>query len=77
MELVTYTTNINNEAAACKVAAKLNAVVGAANWQLELDNPQHLLTVYSPGIVDEQEVRAAIRKAGYRAVTVANIFSKS
>lgn len=77
MELITYKTNIKSESAICKVAAQLNAVISPTNWQLDLDSPGHYLTIYSPGIVDAQQVRTAIRKAGYRAVPVENIFSNS
>lgn len=75
MELITYITNIKNEKAVSRVASQLNPVVGAANWQLDIQNDKKLLTVFSPGIINEQEVRAAIRKAGYKATSVDNIYS--
>ncbi len=75
MELITYKTNIQNESAVNKVALLLNPVVGAANWQLDIRDSDAYLTVFSPGIIDEQEVRGAIRKAGFKARNVENIYS--
>lgn len=75
MELITYITNIKNEKAVSRVASQLNPVVGAANWHLDIQNDKKLLTVFSPDIINEQEVRAAIRKAGYKATSVDNIYS--
>ena len=75
MELITFKTNIKNEAAVCRVASQLNPVVGAANWQLDMSSSGRFLTVYSPGKINETQVRAAIRKAGFRAESVENIYS--
>lgn len=75
MELITYKTNISSEAAASRVASLLNTVISPANWQLDLRSADRHLTVFSPGVVDEVQVRNAIRKAGYRAQVVENIYS--
>jgi len=70
MELITYKTNIRNEAALSRVAAHLNKAVGSANWQLDVSSVDRILTVYSPGIVNEDGVLTAIKKAGFKAINL-------
>jgi copper chaperone len=67
MELITYKTNIRSEAALDRVAPHLNKVVGSANWQLDITDTDKVLTVYSPGIVNETALLKAVRKAGFKA----------
>jgi len=72
MELITYKTNIKNEAALSRVAAHLNKAVGSTNWQLDISSIDHVLTVYSPGTVNEDGVLTAIKKAGFKAINLNN-----
>lgn len=75
MQLITYKTNIRNEAAINKVAPLLNKVIGPANWQIDILNNDKELTVFAPGFVDEELVLKAIRKAGFRAENIEDYFS--
>ena len=75
MQLITYKTNIRNEAAINKVAPLLNKVIGPANWQIDILNNDKELTVFAPGFIDEELVLKAIRKAGFRAENIEDYFS--
>ncbi len=77
MELITYKTNIRSEARACRLARRLNHLLGSANWQLDTSSPEHYLTIFSPGIINEAQVHSAIRHAGVRVVRVETILSNS
>ena len=70
MELITYKTNIRNEAALSRVAVYLNKAVGSSNWQLDISSIDRVLTVYSPGIVNEDGVLTAVKKAGFKAMNL-------
>jgi hypothetical protein len=70
MEIIKYKTNIKNDAAVCRIASVLNHIVGSANWQLDIKSPDRFLTVYSPGLVNEHQLKDAIRKAGFKATSV-------
>ena len=67
MELLSFKTNIHNEAAMQKLAPHLDRVVGSPNWQLDIQSADKKLTVFSPGIIHEYQVIAAVKKAGFRA----------
>lgn len=75
MEIVTYKTNIKNEAALQRVAPHLNRVVGSANWQIDLESSEKKLSVFSPGTINEIQVEDAIRKAGFRALNLDEYYS--
>jgi len=64
MEGTTFKTNIKCAACVAKVTPELNAVAGEGGWSVALENPAKVLTV-KPG-VDEQKVREALEKVGYR-----------
>ena len=57
MELISYKTNIKNETGLQRAAPFLNRAVGSANWQLDLESPHRKLTVFSPGIINEMQIR--------------------
>ncbi|WP_407527788.1 hypothetical protein PDL71_08000 [Lacibacter sp. MH-610] len=75
MELITYKTEIRNESAAGKVALLLNQLIGSSNWQLDLESADGLLTVFSPGALNEPEIRATIQQAGFEAKSIERIYS--
>ena len=75
MELITYKTNIRSEAELRRVAPHLNKVVGSTNWQLDISNIDRVLTVYSPGIVNEAGLLTAVKKAGFKAMNLDGYFS--
>jgi hypothetical protein len=75
MELVTYKTNIRDEAALGRVAPYLNKVVGSTNWQLDIADIDKILTVYSPAVINEAELLKAVRKAGFKAMSLEDYYS--
>ncbi|ULQ55890.1 hypothetical protein KJS94_14665 [Flavihumibacter rivuli] len=75
MELITYKTNIRNEAAVCKVAPILNSMIGPGNWEMDLKEESAYLTIFSPGQINRSIVSEAIRIAGIRAIRVENILA--
>ena len=70
MELITYKTNIRNEAALSRIAPYLNKAIGSPNWQVDITDTNRVLTVYSPGVINEAAVIKAVRKAGFKAMNL-------
>jgi len=70
MELISFKTNIKSVWALNKVAPFLNRVVGATNWQLDLESTDKKLTVFSNSIINEIHVEEAVNRAGFRALNV-------
>lgn len=75
MEFISYKTNIGDENALRKVIPFLNSAIGSSNWQIDMENTDRVLTVYSPGMVDEERVILAIRKAGFKAMNMEDYYS--
>jgi copper chaperone len=75
MELITFKTNINSESALNRVAPFLNQVVGASNWQLDLNSREKKLTVFSNSVINEIRVEEAIKRAGFRAMNLDDYFA--
>lgn len=75
MEIITYKTNISSEAELQRITPFLNNAVGPANWQLDLRNSDKMLTVYSPGMVNETQLLHAIRKARFKAINLDDYYS--
>ncbi len=53
-----------------KVTPTLNETIGEANWKVDTQNPEKILTV-STDTLDEGEVIKAVEKAGYKAEKIA------
>lgn len=70
MELIYFKTNIKSVSALNKVAPFLNRVVGATNWQLDLESTDKKLTVFSNSIINEIHVEEAVNRAGFSALNV-------
>jgi copper chaperone CopZ len=60
-----YKTTIKCDACVAKVTPYLNESAGEGNWQVDLKNPQRVLTVQ--GEASEKAVKDALEKAGYKA----------
>jgi len=69
METLKLKSNIKCAACVEKVTAPLNETVGASNWEVDLANPQRVLTVKGEGITAEQ-VNKALQKVGYAAEVI-------
>lgn len=66
METVKFKTNIKCGACIATVTPFLNEAVGEGNWQVDIQNPNKILTV-DPKIASASQVKQAIEKAGYKA----------
>lgn len=74
MELITFKTNINSEAAIERIAPLLNTIVGKANWQIDISSSDRKLTAYSQSILNEIEIINAIHKAGFSATSIEDYY---
>lgn len=68
METLKFKTNIKCTGCLATVTPNLNETAGENNWQVDLDNPQKILTVESDS--SESEIVAAVKEAGFEAEKV-------
>jgi copper chaperone len=65
MKPVTFKTNIKCSGCVAKVTPHLNALEGiAGKWQVDIQNPDKVLTVASDTITVTQ-IKEAVQKAGF------------
>ncbi len=69
METLKFKTNIKCGACVATVTPHLNKLEGVERWDVDLQNPDRILTVQTNG-VSKQEVVKAVTEAGYKAETV-------
>lgn len=69
METLKFKSNIKCTGCLQKVTPHLDSTEGIENWEVDLKNPEKVLTVQGSGITEEQ-VREAIQKAGYSVETI-------
>jgi copper chaperone CopZ len=65
MEAIKFKTNIKCTGCLEKVTPNLNRTAGEDNWEVDLQDPQKVLTVV--GDASEKEVVQAMKEAGYAA----------
>jgi len=65
-----FKTNIKCSGCIAKTTPYLNEAVGENNWQVDVQNPNKILTIAADEKVDEETVIQAIKKAGYSAERV-------
>ena len=70
MKTIELKTNIMCSSCIAKVTPNLNEVAGEANWKVDTQNPQKILTVTTNDL-NENEVIDLVKKAGYKAEKVA------
>lgn len=65
MEKLKFKTNINCNGCIANVTPSLNQVQGILKWEVDITNPQKILTVETdlPG----EEIVRIVNKAGYKA----------
>lgn len=66
METIKLKTNIKCSGCIAQATPFLNEVAGENNWQVDIQNPNKILTV-AAGHVSKTEVIRAVEKAGYSA----------
>ncbi|MFD2569577.1 heavy-metal-associated domain-containing protein [Spirosoma soli] len=64
METVKFKTNIKCGACVATVTPFLNEAVGEGHWQVDIQNPDKVLTADA---AEATKVKQAIEKAGYKA----------
>ncbi|GAA4452904.1 hypothetical protein GCM10023189_17070 [Nibrella saemangeumensis] len=69
METLKFKTNIKCGACVATVTPHLNKLEGVERWDVDLQNPNRILTVEADS-ASEQEVVKAITEAGYKAEAV-------
>lgn len=69
MSAVKFKTNINCDACLAKVTPVLDANEEIENWEVDLKDPDRILTV-NAGELDEEELVHSLKKVGYRAERV-------
>lgn len=65
METIQFKTNINCTGCVAKVTPKLNETKGIKTWNVDLKNPDRILTVETENIFPK-EVIEAVNKAGFK-----------
>jgi copper chaperone CopZ len=63
-----FKTNIKCSGCVATVTPVLNELVGEENWKVDTQHPDKVLTI--TGETDLSEVRNAVEKAGYKAVSI-------
>jgi copper chaperone CopZ len=67
METLQFKTTIKCSGCIEKVTPYLNETVGENNWEVDLQNPQKVLTIPNAEQLQSGEVVEALAKAGYKA----------
>jgi copper chaperone CopZ len=65
MNTIKFKTNIKCTGCLSTVTPYLNDLAGEGNWNVDLDNPQRILTV--EGGLSENEINTAVQKSGFTA----------
>ena len=65
MEAIKFKTNIKCSGCLTTVTPYLNDLAGEGKWNVDLDNPQKILTV--EGDLSENEISMAVQKSGFMA----------
>ena len=66
METLQFKTTIKCSGCIEKVTPFLNETVGENNWEVDLQNPQKVLTIPNADQLSSNEVVEALAKAGYK-----------
>ena len=67
METLQFKTTIKCSGCIEKVTPYLNETAGENNWEVDLQNPQKVLTIPNAEQLSSGEVVEALAKAGYKA----------
>lgn len=67
MEKLTFKTTIKCSGCVASVTPALNEAVGEDNWEVNIENPDKVLTITSAGDLDESRIIKTIEDLGYKA----------
>ncbi len=65
MKTIQFKTNIKCGGCVAQVTPHLNAVEGIGQWNVDITNPQKILTVETE--TDSSQVKKAVERAGFKA----------
>lgn len=65
METLKFKTTINCSGCLSKVSPLLNSTPGIGQWEVNLENPDKILSV-NPERATEDDIRHAVEKAGFK-----------
>ena len=65
MKILTFTSNIACNGCVSKVKPFLDELEGVIKWEVDIENPQKILTVQSSEVSADQ-IQEAVIKAGYQ-----------
>lgn len=66
MKQYQFKTNINCSGCVAKVTPALNSDPGVKDWEVDITNPNKVLTIQTDNLPEEQ-VKGLVEKAGFRA----------
>lgn len=67
METVKFKTNIKCSGCVSKVTPFLNESAGASNWQVDIENPDKVLSISAGKEIALEDIIKAVQQAGYKA----------
>ncbi|MCA0398855.1 MAG: heavy metal transport/detoxification protein [Bacteroidetes bacterium] len=70
METLKFKTTIKCSGCIAKATPFLDEKVGKDNWEVDVQNPEKLLTVVNDNNLTEDEVIKAVQEAGFKAEKV-------
>ncbi len=65
MNSVQFKTTINCKNCLAKVTPYLDAVEGIVHWEVDINNPDKVLTVYGETL-DQDAIEGKVKEAGYK-----------
>ena len=71
MKILTFTSNIACNGCLSKVKPFLDELEGVVKWEVDIENPQKILTVQSNELSADQ-IQKAVIKAGYQLEDLQN-----
>lgn len=69
MKTLRFKTNINCSNCLAKVTPSLNQKEGIASWNVDLDNPDKILTVETESLMPEDIVKT-VKRVGFEATEI-------
>ena len=69
METLKFKTNINCSGCVAGITPALNNTAGENNWEVDIQNPNKILTVTADGITSG-DIVTAVNKAGFKAEAI-------
>lgn len=66
METLKFKTNIKCSGCVAGVTPALNKTVGENNWNVDIQNPDKILTIEAAN-VSANDIKQAVEKAGFKA----------